>query len=124
MEEDAPFEYQISTGDAKSWFDAVRTCKVIDTIGTFNRLEVHVLYIPSILYQAPRGGLFISCTFEMDGLFTLVKRGAILLLKQQEEGANSPIGGLIAENQNLMSSKKGKKNLSLAAAARVIRFCA
>lgn len=69
MEEDAPFEYQISTGDAKSWFDAVRTCKVIDTIGTFNRLEVHVLYIPSILYQAPRGGLFISCTFEMDGLF-------------------------------------------------------
>lgn len=60
----------------------------------------------------------------MDGLFNLVKRGAILLLKQQEEGANSPIGGLIAENQNLMSPKKGKKNLSLAAAARVIRFCA
>lgn len=109
MEEDAPFEYQISTGDAKSWFDAVRTCKVIDTIGTFNRLEVHELYIPSILYQAQRGGLFISCTFEMDGLFNLVKRGAILLLKQQEEGANSPIGGLIAENQNLMSPKKGKK---------------
>lgn len=54
MEENAPFEYQISTGDAKSWFDAVRTCKVINTIGTFNRLEVHVLYIPSILYQAPR----------------------------------------------------------------------
>lgn len=103
MEEDAPFEYQISTGDAKSWFDAVRTCKVI------TQLEVHVLYIPSILYQAPRGGLFISCPFEMDGLFNLVKRGAILLLKQQEEGANSPIGGLIAENQNLRSPKKGKK---------------
>ncbi|XP_073257254.1 uncharacterized protein [Porites lutea] len=30
MEQDAPFEYQISTGDAKSWFDAVRTCKVCD----------------------------------------------------------------------------------------------
>ena len=26
------FEYQVSTDDSKSWFDAVRTCKVPDTI--------------------------------------------------------------------------------------------
>ena len=51
-----PFEYQVSTGDAKSWFDAVRTCKVIDTIGTFNRLEVHVLRLSSI---KPQGAFYL-----------------------------------------------------------------
>ena len=25
-----PFEYQVSTDDTKSWFDAVRSCKVRD----------------------------------------------------------------------------------------------
>lgn len=29
--EGVAFEYQISTDDSKSWFDAVRTCKVRDT---------------------------------------------------------------------------------------------
>lgn len=30
MEGDEPFEYQVSTDDTKSWFDAVRSCKLCD----------------------------------------------------------------------------------------------
>ena len=39
MEGDSHFEYQISADDSKSWFDAVRTCKVRNTV-TCERKEL------------------------------------------------------------------------------------